>query len=217
MFGSYMCEFKLFFLFLELLTKINPKLSRLVREIGQARFTVGPFCLVWFYFLMWIYLCGKEHSNFRTPNFLRDCLLIENLLIFYEDQSKTRMHSSRMRTARSSSRHGGGSGPDPPQFPPWVWAWIWSPSISPLGVDLDLIPLNFPLGCGPGSDPPQFPPWLWAWTRSPQFPPLGVGLEGGGGSPCPGGDSFPGDTPPPVDRMADTCSNITFANYVCGR
>ena len=34
------------------------------------------------------------------------------------------------------------------------------------GGGLDLIPLNFPLGCGPGPDPPQFPP-------------LGVGLEGG--------------------------------------
>ena len=28
--------------------------------------------------------------------------------------------------------------------------WIWSPSISPLGVDLDLILLNFPFRCGPG-------------------------------------------------------------------
>ena len=44
----------------------------------------------------------------------------------------TRMHSSRMRTARSSSRDGGRSPhppeqapppPDPPQLPPWVWAW----------------------------------------------------------------------------------------------
>ena len=55
---------------------------------------------------------------------------------------------------------------------------------------LDLIPLNFPLGCGPGPDPPQFPPWVWAWTWSPQFFPwvwawtwsisissLGVGLD----------------------------------------
>ena len=24
-------------------------------------------------------------------------------------------------------------------------------------------------------------------------------------------------TPPPVDRMTDTCKNITFANFVCGR
>ena len=30
-------------------------------------------------------------------------------------------------------------------------------------MGLDLIPLNFPLGCGPGPDPPQFPPWVWAW------------------------------------------------------
>ena len=61
------------------------------------------------------------------------------------------MHSSRIRTARSSSRRGG----------------------------LDLIPLNFPLGCWPGPDPPEFPPWVWAWTWSPpQFPP-GCGPGGG--------------------------------------
>ena len=89
--------------------------------------------------------------------------------------SSTRMHSSRMRTARSSSRHGRSphtprADPleqpppwsDPPQLPPWVWAWkparhagLWawtrSPSTSPLAVGLDQIPLNFPLGCGPGN------------------------------------------------------------------
>ena len=77
----------------------------------------------------------------------------------------------------------GAPGSDPPQFPPWVWAWIWSPSISPLGVGLGLIPLNFPLGCGPGPDPPQFPPWVWAWQG-------GVSLVGdllGRGSPWQGG------------------------------
>ena len=42
---------------------------------------------------------------------------------------------------------------------------------------LDLIPLNFPLGCGPGSDPPQFPPWVWAWIWSPSISPLGVDLD----------------------------------------
>ena len=68
-----------------------------------------------------------------------------------------------MRTARNSSRRGG--------------VWSWSPWISPLGVGLDLIPLNFHLGCGPGSDPPQFPPWLWAWIWSPSISPLGVGLD----------------------------------------
>ena len=68
------------------------------------------------------------------------------------------------RMPQSASRGlGGGPGSDPPQFPPWVCSWIWSPSISLLGVGLDLIPLNFPLGCGPGPDPPQFPPWVWAW------------------------------------------------------
>ena len=61
------------------------------------------------------------------------------------------MHSSRMRTARSSSHHRGES-------------LVLIPLNFPLGVGLDLIPLNFPLGCGPGSDPPQFPPWVWAWT-----------------------------------------------------
>ena len=39
----------------------------------------------------------------------------------------------------------------PPQLPPWVWPWTRSPSISPLGVGLDQMPLNFPLGCGPGN------------------------------------------------------------------
>ena len=82
-----------------------------------------------------------------------------------------------MHTARSSSRRLGGSGPDPPQFLPWMWAYIWSPSISPLGVGLYLIPLNFPLGCGPGSDPPQFPPWVWAWIWCPSISPLAVGLD----------------------------------------
>ena len=38
------------------------------------------------------------------------------------------------------------------------------PSTSPLGVGLDQILLNFPLGLG-------------AWTRSPSTSPLGVGLE----------------------------------------
>ena len=55
--------------------------------------------------------------------------------------------------------------------------WSWSPWISPLGVGLDLIPLNFPLGWGPGSDPPEFPPWVWARIWSPSISPLGVGLD----------------------------------------
>ena len=71
-----------------------------------------------------------------------------------------------MRTTRCRSRRGGGD-----------WGCSWSPWISPLDVGLDLIPLNFPLGCWPGSDPPQFPPWVWAWIWSPSISPLGVGLD----------------------------------------
>ena len=127
----------------------------------------------------------------------------------------TRMHSSRMRTAGSSSHGGGG--------------WTRSPSISPLGVGLDLIPLNsplgvgldliplnfplgvgldliplnFPLGCGPGPDPPQLPPWVWAWRPhlGPDPPARYAGI--------------PPPPPPPVDRH--TPVKTTFANYVCGR
>ena len=79
------------------------------------------------------------------------------------------MHSSRMRTACSSSRQGVGVG--------LLGGGVGvasSPSTSPLVVGLDQIPLNFPLGCGPGPNPPQLPPWLWAWTRSPQLPPPGT-------------------------------------------
>ena len=122
-----------------------------------------------------------------------------NAMQLSKTQIRTSMHSSRMRTGRSLTvcrgllLGGGGWGGwiwspqfppwvwawiwSPLNFPPWVWAWIWSPSISPLGVGLDLIPLNFPLGCGPGSDPPQFPPWVWAWTWSPSISHLGVGLD----------------------------------------
>ena len=157
------------------------------------------------------------------------------------------MHSSRMHTGCSLTvcRQGWGeAGSDPHWFPPWVWAWIWSPSISPLGMGLDLIPLNFPLGCGPGSDPPQFPPWMWAWiwsplnfplgcgpgsdppqflpwvwawTWSPSISPLGVGLGGLLGRV---GGCIPActDADPPVNRITDTSKNITLpTTSICGR
>ena len=101
------------------------------------------------------------------------------------------MHSSRMRTACSSSRHGGVSTPPRSRHPLWsrhppragIPLEQTSPQLDPLnfslGVDLDQIPLNFPLGCGPGSGPPQLPPWVWAWSPPPgQIPlnfPLGCG------------------------------------------
>ena len=99
----------------------------------------------------------------------------------------TRMHSSRMRTARNSSCHRGGSGVgvstprrsrhplkqapigsrDPPleQLPPWLWDW--RPPGCGSGDTPGQIPLNFPLGCGPG-DP---------LVRSSSTSPLVVGLE----------------------------------------
>ena len=82
------------------------------------------------------------------------------------------MHSSRMRTDRSSSRMGGEgvSAPVHAGIPPWVWTWI-PPRYGPgdhLGVGLETPqtrPLNFPPGCGPGDPPdqtPQLAPWVWA-------------------------------------------------------
>ena len=105
--------------------------------------------------------------------------------------------------------------------------------------------LKIPLGCGQGPNPPQFPPWVWALTegkslakKSPWH--RGISMAGGisvtegglGGSPwwggvsqegLPGRGGFPwGGLPacteadPPCGQT-DTCKNITFANYVCGR
>ena len=152
------------------------------------------------------------------------------------------MHSSRMRTAHSSGRHGGsphtpwsrhplppwsrhppgagylGAGtpwPDPPQLPPWVWAWRPHPG---------LIPLNCPpLGVGLEILPPP--------ARSPSTSPLGVGLEtckvcwnttqphletcckACWDTTC----NACWDNPPPPREQTHTCKNITFANYVCER
>ena len=94
--------------------------------------------------------------------------------------------------------------------PPRVWAWrppqVWPgdpPGCGP-GDPPGQTP-QLPPGCGPGDTPgqtPQLPPWVWAWrpARHAGIPPaMHAGI------------------PPPVDRMTDTCKNITFANFVCGR
>ena len=86
-------------------------------------------------------------------------------------------------------------------------------------------PLNFPLGCGPGPDSPQLPPWVWPWTRSPSTSPLGVGLDqmplnfflGCGPGNLQGMQGYHPPRPaprhagitPPVNRIMDTCENIT--------
>ena len=56
-------------------------------------------------------------------------------------------------------------GPDPPQLPPWLWAWTRSPSICPLAVGLDQIPLNVPQAVGLDQIPLHFP--LGCWPGDP--------------------------------------------------
>ena len=124
---------------------------------------------------------------------------------------ETRMHSSRMRTVRCSSRHGGGvctppgAGTPPKQTLPREKAPTWP-------------------------DPPQLPPWVWAWTRSPSTSPLGMGLETC--KACWDTTPPPGDLVqdmlgyhlqcmlgyhPPVNRITDACENITLPQLHCGR
>ena len=119
------------------------------------------------------------------------------------------MHSSRMRTARSSSRLLGGRGErgvcliacwDRPTHPLVVsletpQLWPWRPPTPRCGPgDLpSQTPQPPPPGCGPGD-----PPW-----PDPSTSPLGVGLETPPARPLnlPSGCG-PGD--PPVDRILDT-------------
>ena len=85
-----------------------------------------------------------------------------------------------MRTAHSSSRRG---------------SWTWSPSISPLGVGLDLIPSISPLGVG--------------LDLIPLNSPLSVGLE----TPPRHREQAPlGAGPPPLwtEFLTHACENITL-------
>ena len=97
--------------------------------------------LVYFVLHVHVRVCVQPHNSFKS---------IKN----------TRMHSSRMRTARSSGRllWGGGGLPQcmlgyppgcgPGDTPPPVWAWR-----HPLGMGLET----------PPGQTPQLPPWVWAW------------------------------------------------------
>ena len=123
------------------------------------------------------------------------------------------MHSSRMRTSRSSRHHGGLHAPPPEQTPQ---------AGTPPGA-----------GTPPRPDPPQLPPWVWAWTRSPSTPPLGVGLGLETCKACHAGIPPPLETwckacwdttcnacwdtttPPPVNRITDACENITLPQLRC--
>ena len=110
---------------------------------------------------------------------------------------KTRMRSSRMRTTRNSS-HRGSVSVHAGIHTPWVWAWR-------------------PPWCGPG-DPlvlawrPSWPdpsnsPRVWAWKPA----------RHGGIPPLPPETSCKAcwDTPP-VNRITDTCKNITLPQPRCG-
>ena len=128
-----------------------------------------------------------------------------------ETHSLTRMHSSRMRTAHSSSHQLGGLPQCMLGYPPC------EPRDPPLCRPGD------PPGCGPrdpsvvGLETPLWPdpqalPWVWAWkpARQAGIHPLETCKA------C--WDTFTCPTPlTPMDRMTDMCKNITFANFVCGR
>ena len=73
-----------------------------------------------------------------------------------------------------------------------------------------------PPGCGPGDLPPgqtpQLPPWVWAWkpARHAGIPSPGKPAERHAGIPPP-------PPPPLVNRITDTCKNITLPQLRCGR
>ena len=102
----------------------------------------------------------------------------EMATLHFPIKSTTRMHSSRMRTAHSSSR--GGSAPPGVSLEtlsPWVWGWRPSLGCGP----------GDPPGCGPGDTPlgvgletTHTPTWgvgLETPQPDPSTSPLGVGLE----------------------------------------
>ena len=85
---------------------------------------------------------------------------------------------------------------------PQVWAW------------------RHPPGCGPGDTPPgvglETPPQVWAW-RHPS-----VGLKTQPGDLLQGMLGYHlqcmlGYPNPPVNRITDTCKNITLPKLRCGR
>ena len=96
---------------------------------------------------------------------------------------KTRMHSSRMRTARSRSRLLGGGGVLPQcmlGYTPWVWAWrppwVWAWRSPGVGLETPQPdPSTSHLGVGlvtpPWKPDPSTSPWVWAWRPPPSQTP----------------------------------------------
>ena len=157
-------------------------------------------------------------------HFCYDCMVTHPFICSLLSE-ETRIHSSRMRTARGSSRQLGGGvfqcmlgyippgcGPgEPPSF--WVWAWrtplpVWAWRPPPAR------PLKLPPGCGPGDPPGQ----------TPQAPPSRCGPGDQQGmlaySPPPHQTYkayWDTPTPPPVNRITDKCKNIILPQLRCGR
>ena len=120
-----------------------------------------------------------EFSIMEVTPFLKTSIFASALITKRKSQystrtlDSTRMHSSMMRTTRSSSHLlGGVSASVHARIPPWVWAWRPPPKCGP--GDPPGVSLETPC---PGQTP-QLPPWVWAWRPpSGQIPqlPLGCG------------------------------------------
>ena len=110
-------------------------------------------------------------------------------LLCRENFCKTRMHSSRMRSARSSGRPGG----SPPGTPP---DQALPRTRHPPGADLPPEP-----GTLPGADPPQ------PGTPSDQAHPPKAD---------PPDQATPRSRPPPVNRITDACKTLPCPNFVAG-
>ena len=142
------------------------------------------------------------------------CTILGPLWWRIQDQYKTRMHSSRMRTARSSSRLLGGLphhmlgytyppgvGLETPQVlawrPPQVWARRHPPGV---GLETPLPdPSSSSLGVGLETCKACWDTPPWRTARHAGIPPARhAGI------------------PPPCGQT-DMCKNITFANLVCRR
>ena len=148
--------------------------------------------------------CIKENASSRFSEKLKYSIKIQDGRKTINKTCKgrgatnfnTRMHSSRMRTSRSSSCLLGGGGGLSASVHAGIHPWAWtSPS-------------------RPGPPPPRHrhghPPLGWAWTPQvwawtppmarPPNPPLG-----------------PGPRHPPPRGQTDRCKNKTLQNFVCER
>ena len=88
--------------------------------------------------------------------------------------------------------------------------------------------LGDPPGCGPGDPPcqtPQLPLWVWAWRPPPWRPARHAGIppaRHAGIPPLRPAARHAGippamhtGIPPPVNRITDTCKNITLPQLRC--